>query len=80
METLPRGLDYVEDKRRITVEELPDAVRQTLESGTRYGNWKEEATVFHDRNKDEYILEIITAGKEETYRFNKEGKPIIQEE
>lgn len=80
LETLPRGLDYVEDKKRITPEELPDAVKQTLESGTRYGKWKEEATIFHDRNQDEYIVEVDIAGKTSTYRFDKEGKPIVQKE
>lgn len=79
IETMPRGLDYVEDKQRIKAEELPDAVKQTLQSGTRYGDWK-EATVFHDRNKEEYILEVTKAGNTATYRFDKEGKPIIQEE
>lgn len=79
LETMPPGLDYVEDKKRIRPEELPDPVRRTLESGTRYGNWQ-EALIFHDRNKDEYIVEFIDAGKTTSYRFDKEGKPIIHKE
>jgi hypothetical protein len=76
IETLPPGLDYVDDKKRIRAEELPDPVRQTLESGTRYSNWK-DAMIFHDRNKDEYIIEFDEAGKSTIHRFNKEGEPII---
>lgn len=79
LESMPPGLDYVEDKKRITPEELPDPVRETLESGTSYKNWK-EGNLFHDRNTDEYIVEHRDAGKTTTYRFTKEGKPIIQKE
>lgn len=79
IEMMPPGLDYAEDKKRITPDELPDAVRQTLDSGTRYNNWK-EAMIFHDRNKDEYVVEFGEAGKTSSYRFDKEGKPIIQKE
>lgn len=76
IETLPPGLDYVDDKKRIRPEELPDPVRQTLESGTRYSNWK-EAMIFHDRNTDEYIVEFVEAGRSTTHRFDKDGEPII---
>ena len=79
IEAMPPGLDYVDDKKRITPDELPDPVRQTLEGGTRYNNWK-QAVIFHDRNKDEYIVEFKKAGKTTSYRFDKEGKPIIQKE
>jgi len=76
IETLPPGLDYVDDKKRIRPEELPDPVRQTLESDPRYNNWK-EAMIFHDRNKDEYIVEFEEAGKSTKHRFAKDGEPII---
>lgn len=36
--------------------------------------------IFHDRNKDEYVVEFGEAGKTSSYRFDKEGKPIIQKE
>lgn len=79
LETLPPGLDYVDDKRRIKPEELPDPVRRTLESNARYTKWK-DAMIFHDRNKDEYILEFTEAGETTSHRFDKEGKPVIQKE
>ena len=79
IEAMPRDLDYVDDKKRISMEALPDAVRQKLDSGTRYSNWK-EAAIFHDRNQDEYVVEFTEAGKTTTYRFTKEGKPIVREE
>jgi hypothetical protein len=79
IETLPRGLDYVEDKKQITHEELPDPVKETLESDARYAEWR-NATIFHEHNKDEYLVEFSKDGKTTSYRFDKEGKPIIQEE
>lgn len=76
--TLPPGLDYVEDKKRISAEEIPDPVRETLESTGRYSGWQ-KGVVFHDRNKDEYVVEFKEAGKTRSYRFNKDGKPVIEE-
>ena len=79
IETLPRGLDYVEDKKPIMLEELPDPVRETLESDARYAEWR-NAVIFHEQNKDEYIVEFSKDRKTTSYRFDKDGKPIIQEE
>jgi len=79
IEALPPDLDYVEDKKRITPDDLPDPVRETLETGTRYTNWK-DARIFHDRNKDEYIIEFTEAGKTTSHRFDSDGKPIVENE
>lgn len=76
--TLPPRLDYVEDKRRITPEEVPQPVRQTLEGNASMKDWQ-KAVLFHDENKDEYIVEFTEAGKRTSYRFDKEGRPIIEE-
>ena len=78
LETLPPRLDYVEDKKRITPQEVPDVVKQTLESSAQYTDWQ-KATIYHDKNKDEYLVEFASEGKTTTYRFNKEGKPVVEE-
>jgi hypothetical protein len=75
---LPPRLDYVEHRKRITPEELPEPVRVSLESSAQYTNWQ-KATIFRDKNKEEYIVEFTEAGKTTTYRFNKEGRPILEE-
>jgi hypothetical protein len=77
--TLPPRLDYVEDKKRIVPEELPELVKQSLESSAQYTDWQ-RAMIYHDQNKDEYLVEFSSEGKTTTYRFNKEGKPIVEEE
>jgi hypothetical protein len=76
--TLPPRLDYVDDRKRITPEEVPSPVRETLESNAQYKDWQ-RATVFFDQNKDEYIIEFEERGKTTSYRFNKEGKQIIED-
>lgn len=75
---LPPGLDYVDDRQRITAAEVPDAVRQTLESSAQYTDWQ-KATIYRDKNKDEYLVEYKNRDKTTTYRFNKEGKPVIEQ-
>lgn len=78
IDQLPARLDYIEDRQRIMPEEVPDPVRQTLESSAQYKDWQ-KAPIFHDENKDEYIVEFTEAGKTTTYRFDKEGRPILKE-
>ena len=75
---LPPRMDYVEDRQRITPEEVPDPVKLTLESSAQYTDWQ-KARIFHDRNKDEYVVEFEEAGKTTAHRFNREGKPILEE-
>jgi hypothetical protein len=76
--TLPPRMDYIENKKRITPEEIPQPVRQTLESDVQYQDWQ-KAAIFHEENKDEYIVEFKQGDKTTAYRFNKEGAPIIEE-
>lgn len=78
LRTLPPRLDYVDDRKRIQAEEVPAPVRETLESNAQYSNWQ-KATLYHDANKDEYIVEFQETGKPTSYRFSKEGKQIIEE-
>lgn len=77
--TLPPRLDYVDDKQRITADEVPDPVRQSLESSAQYTDWQ-KSTIYRDKNRDEYIVEFSSEGKTTTYRFNKEGKPVVEDE
>lgn len=78
IKALPPRLDYVEDKKQITMEELPAPVQHTLQNDSKYRGW-EKATIFHEENKDEYIVEFRAADNATTYRFNKAGTQIIEE-
>lgn len=79
LRTMPDDLNYVEDNKRITGDELPGPVRETLESSAQYTNWQ-RAVILHDENTDEYEVQFKEAGKTTSYRFNREGKPIPEED
>jgi len=76
---LPPRMDYVEDRQRITPEEVPDPVKLTLDGSAQYTGWQ-KAIIFHDKNKDEYLVEFKEAGRTTSYRFNTEGKPILEDQ
>jgi hypothetical protein len=78
VQALPPRMDYVDGRKRITPEEVPDAVRQSLESSAQYTDWQ-KATIYHDRNKDEYLVEFSEKGKTTSYRFSKDGSPVVEE-
>ena len=75
---LPPRLDYVEDRQRITPEEVPQPVKETLESSAQYTDWQ-KAMIYFDKNKEEYVVEFKEAGRTTAYRFNKEGRPVLEE-
>lgn len=75
---LPPRIDYVEDRQRITPEEVPAPVKETLESSSQYTDWQ-KAMIFFDKNKEEYVVEFKEKGTTTTYRFNKEGMPVLKE-
>ena len=78
LRTLPPRLDYVENRKRIKPEEVPQPVRETLQSNAQYNAWQ-DSKIYYDENTEEYVLEFTDASKTKTYRFNKEGKQILEE-
>lgn len=79
LRTMPDDLNYVEDNERITAEELPAPVRETLESSAQYEQWR-RAVIYRDKNKDEYEIQFKEAGKTTAYRFDRKGKPVPEED
>lgn len=77
LRTLPPRLDYVESRKRIQPEEVPQPVRETLQSRAEYNDWQ-NAKIYFDENTEEYILEFSEAAETKSYRFNPEGKPILE--
>lgn len=75
---LPPRDDYADDRQRVVPEELPDAVKQTLESSAQYTGWQ-KALIYRDKKQEEYIVEFTERGKTTTYRFDKEGRPVTGE-
>lgn len=64
-----------DEKVKITVDELPAAVKKTLE-GVDYEGWNIE-TVLHNKTKDSYELQVKKDADEKTLKFDKEGNSIV---
>ncbi len=77
LRALPPRMDYIEDLRRISPEELPQPVRETLQAHPEYNDWQ-NAMIYLDENMDEYVVKFGDAAETKSYRFNKEGKPILE--
>jgi hypothetical protein len=75
---LPPNVDYVKEMDRIVPEELPEAVRQTLDGTPQYKDWQ-KAMIYQNKSKDEYVVQFKEQDKTTTYRFDKNGRPVIDE-
>jgi hypothetical protein len=68
---------YQEDMVEITQGDLPDALRSTL-TDEEYKGW-ENSTIYHDKRKNRYSLELNREGDKRVYHFDQNGKRIEQE-
>lgn len=59
---------------KITTDQLPDAVKQTLASADYQGWAVEEA--YHNKTKDHYELKVKKEAETKTLKFSKDGKEI----
>ncbi|HCZ35471.1 MAG TPA: hypothetical protein DHV26_06035 [Cytophagales bacterium] len=59
---------------KITTDELPDAVKQTLASADYQGWAVEEA--YHNKTKDHYELKVKKEAETKNLKFSKDGKEI----
>jgi hypothetical protein len=74
----PQADEYVKAMNTITAEELPGPVRKTLEGNARYEGW-EKAKAFVNKTNDEYVVQFKESDKTITYRFDSNGKQILDE-
>ena len=70
----PAGLNYIDEMTRITADELPAAVLDSLKK-LEPQTW-EKSVVYKQKKEDTYKVEIRDGGEERFYRFTKEGKRI----
>ena len=76
VDVMPRDINYAGGMIRITTEELPKSVKQTLSSGSSYVGW-EKAKAYRDKSSREFLVEMKEGDKTRLYRFDKAGKPIL---
>ena len=61
-----------EDKTKIKSEELPDAVKKSLEA-QEYRGWLIDAA-FHVKSTDSYEVQLKNGAETKTVKFSKDGK------
>jgi hypothetical protein len=73
----PPPINYKADQVRIMSQDIPAAIRQTLESNPEYEGWK-KATIYKNRANSLYTVEFKEADKTRIFRFDKSGKPVVE--
>jgi hypothetical protein len=76
VDVMPRDINYAGGMIRIMTEELPKAVKQTLDAGSGYVGWQ-KAKAYRDKSSREFLIEMKEGDKTRVYRFDKAGKPIL---
>jgi hypothetical protein len=66
--------DQADEKVKIKVEELPDAIKNALESDS-YKGWSAEAA-YYNKTKDNYEVQVKKGTETKTLKFSKDGNII----
>ena len=70
----PADIHYVDEMTRVTADELPSVVRDSLKA-LEPAAW-EKSVIYKSKNEDMYTIEVRDGGQENTYRFSKDGKRL----
>ena len=76
VDVMPREINYAGGMIRITPEQLPKAVKQTLETFTIYDGWQKSKT-YKDQEGKLFLVEINEGDRTRIFRFDKNGKPFF---
>jgi len=68
------AIELQDELVKITTDQLPDAVKQTLASADYQGWAVEEA--YHNKTKDHYELKVKKEAETKNLKFSKDGKEI----
>jgi len=72
--TTPVSQDQADEKVKIKVEELPDAIKNALASDS-YKGWSADAA-FYNKTKDNYEVQVKKGTETKTLKFSKDGSII----
>ncbi|MBX2896732.1 MAG: hypothetical protein KF763_14900 [Cyclobacteriaceae bacterium] len=72
--SLPIAVETQDELVKITTDELPEAVKQTLATAD-YKSWTVEEA-YHNKTKDHYELKVKKEAETKTLKFAKDGKEI----
>ena len=70
----PAAAEAQEDKMKIKSEELPEAVKKSLEA-QEYRGWLIDAA-YHVKSTDSYEVELKNGAEAKTVKFDKDGKKV----
>jgi hypothetical protein len=73
---MPRDINYTGGMTKITTQDLPKAVKQTLGSSSGYQGW-EKAKAYRDKAGNLYVIEMKEGDTTRLFRFDKNGKLIL---
>ena len=64
-------------QNRVTVKstDIPNSLKQTLKGSSDYKGW-ENATIYRDKNTNQYSIDLANGGTTTTYYFDKSGKAV----
>ncbi len=70
----PAAAEAQDDKTKIKSEELPEAIKKTLEA-QEYRGWLIDAA-YHVKSTDSYEVELKNGAEAKTVKFDKDGKKV----
>ena len=70
----PAAAEVQDEKMKIKSEELPEAVKKTLEA-QEYRGWLIDAA-YHIKSTDSYEVELKNGAEAKTVKFDKDGKKV----
>lgn len=73
-QTAPAVAETQDEKTKIKSEELPEAVKKTLEA-QEYRGWLIDAA-YHVKSTDSYEVELKNGAEAKTVKFDKDGKKV----
>ncbi|HEY0651677.1 MAG TPA: hypothetical protein VGD65_01070 [Chryseosolibacter sp.] len=76
-QTMPHDANYTANKIKITSTELPEGVKRSLNAGSEYEGWQ-KGTAYKSKDGKEFILEMREADTLRIFRFDKNGKLLIE--
>jgi hypothetical protein len=68
--------NYTADKIKITTADLPREIKKTLNAGSEYTGW-ERGQVYKSKDSKLYILQMSKGDTTRTFRFDTNGKLIL---
>jgi hypothetical protein len=65
-----------EDRVDVDATSLPPAMKDVLARDEKFDGW-EKQPIYFDKSTDQYIVHVVKENGTQTFRFNKNGDPIV---